>query len=106
MNGVECDRQANRRSLGCFPDGKIGFPSMHVAANRCRRQIPQYQREMREKANLTQRELADKIDQSQWWIARSETGSRRIDVAEFIEFCLGCGVEPARALTELTRLRR
>jgi hypothetical protein len=27
-------------------------------------------------------------------VARSESGSRRIDVAEFIEFCVGCGVAP------------
>jgi len=40
------------------------------------------------------------------WVARSETGSRRLDVAEFVEFCLGCRVDPAKALTELARLRR
>jgi len=39
-------------------------------------------------------------------MARSETGSRRIDVAEFIEFCGGCGVEPAKAITDLMPLRR
>jgi hypothetical protein len=39
-------------------------------------------------------------------VARSETGSRRIDVAEFIEFCAGCRVVPAAALVELMKLRR
>jgi ribosome-binding protein aMBF1 (putative translation factor) len=70
------------------------------------RKVPSYLREMREKAGLTQRELADRIKQDQWWVARSETGSRRLDVAEFVEFCLGCGVVPAEALTELARRRR
>jgi hypothetical protein len=51
-------------------------------------------------------ELTDRIKQSQWWVARSETGSRRIDVAEFIEFCVGCGVDPAAALTDLAKRRR
>lgn len=70
------------------------------------RRVPPYLRELRRRAGLTQRELARRIGQSQWWIARSETGSRRLDVAEFVEFCLGCGVSPAEALTELTKMRR
>jgi hypothetical protein len=39
-------------------------------------------------------------------VARSEIGSRRLDVAEFVEFCIGCKVSPADALTELARLRK
>lgn len=70
------------------------------------RRVPPFLREMRERAGLTQRQLAAKIGQSQWWVARSETGSRRLDVAEFVEFCCGCGLNPAEALTELTRRRR
>ena len=50
------------------------------------KKVPAFLRTMREKAGLTQRELADRIKQSQWWVARSETGSRRLDIAEFIEF--------------------
>jgi transcriptional regulator with XRE-family HTH domain len=70
------------------------------------KKVPAFLREMRKSADLTQRQLADRIKQSQWWVARSETGSRRIDVAEFIEFCVGCGVEPAGALTDLAKRRR
>jgi len=70
------------------------------------RRVPRFLREMREKAGLTQRQLADRIDQDQWWVARSETGSRRVDVAEFIEFCMGCRVEPLKALSELSKQRR
>jgi len=50
--------------------------------------------------------FADRIGQSQWWVARSESGSRRLDVAEFIEFCIGCRVAPPGALVELMKLRR
>ena len=67
------------------------------------RKVPGFLRELRTKAGLTQRELAEKIEQSQWWVARSESGSRRIDVAEFVLFCEGCGVEPAKTLTALRK---
>ncbi|HEY7116644.1 MAG TPA: helix-turn-helix transcriptional regulator [Tepidisphaeraceae bacterium] len=70
------------------------------------RKVPPYLRKLREEAGLTQRELAASIGQSQWWVARSETGSRRLDVAEFIDFCAGCGVEPTYALRNLMKLRR
>jgi transcriptional regulator with XRE-family HTH domain len=70
------------------------------------RKVPPFLRKMREEAGLTQRQLADRIKQDQWWVARSETGSRRLDVAEFIEFCIGCRVSPSEALMELARLRR
>jgi transcriptional regulator with XRE-family HTH domain len=70
------------------------------------KKVPVFLREMREKADLTQRQLADRIKQSQWWVARSETGSRRLDVSEFVEFCIGCGVNPAQALTDLAKQRR
>jgi transcriptional regulator with XRE-family HTH domain len=68
--------------------------------------VPPFLRGLRKKAGLTQRQLADQIGQSQWWVARSESGSRRIDVAEFIEFCIGCRIAPASALVELMKLRR
>ncbi len=70
------------------------------------RKVPAFLRELRESAQLTQRELAERIAQSQWWVARCEMGSRRIDVAEFVEFCVGCGRNPAEALSELTKRRR
>jgi len=70
------------------------------------RKVPTFLQAMRERAKLTQRQLAAKIKQPQWWVARIETGSRRIDVAEFILYCEGCGVEPAEALRRLATLRR
>jgi transcriptional regulator with XRE-family HTH domain len=70
------------------------------------RTIPPLLRQMREKAGLTQRQLAAKIRQPQWWVHRNEIGSRRVDVAEFVEVCRGCGVDPAAALTELAQKRR
>lgn len=68
------------------------------------RRVPEFLREVREAAGLTQRELAQRIDRTQWWVARCETGSRRLDVAEFILWCDGCRVAPAEALQRLRRL--
>src|SRR3954469_14871140 len=67
------------------------------------RKAPPFLRALRQSAGLTQRQLAGRIGQTQWWVARSEAGSRRLDVAEFVEFCLGCA-NPATALTELAKL--
>ncbi len=70
------------------------------------RKVPSFLQGMREKAGLTQRDLAARIKQSQWWVHRSESGSRRLDVAEFIEFCVGCGVDPTKAIKDLMSRRR
>lgn len=49
--------------------------------------------EKREAAGLTQTDLADKIGEYQSWVARLESGQRRVDVIEFeklaevLEFC-------------------
>ncbi|MCL2641256.1 MAG: helix-turn-helix domain-containing protein [Phycisphaerales bacterium] len=67
------------------------------------RKVPPLLRQMREDANLTQRQLAAKLRKPQWWVARIETGSRRIDVTEFIFFCRGCGHDSATALRQLSR---
>jgi len=63
--------------------------------------VPPFLRGMREAAKLTQRQLAATTRRPQWWVARIETGSRRVDIAEFIEWCTGCGKDPAETLTEL-----
>lgn len=56
--------------------------------------VPQLLRELRESAGLTQRQLAEKVAQPQSWVHKSESGTRRVDVAEFCEWCAACGVTP------------
>lgn len=63
--------------------------------------VPPFLRELRERVGLTQRELADRIGESQWWVHRSEIGSRRVDVAEFVQWCRGCGLEPDEMMRQL-----
>jgi len=42
--------------------------------------------EAREQANLTQREAALRLGRSQSFVAKSESGERRVDVVELAEF--------------------
>ena len=70
------------------------------------RNVPDFLRRLREQAGLSQRELAERIGESQWWVHRGEIGSRRVDVAEFIVWCRGCGVEPGETLRQLAKTQR
>ena len=70
------------------------------------RKVPPLLRQMRESAGLTQRELATKIGKTQSWVFKSESASRRVDISEFLEWCLGCGVEPVDAFRKLAGVRR
>jgi transcriptional regulator with XRE-family HTH domain len=65
------------------------------------RKVPTFMKKLREDAKLTQRDLAARTGKTQWWVTRIETGSRRIDVAEFIEWCRGCDMNATAMLSKL-----
>lgn len=67
--------------------------------------LPGMLREMRETAGLTQREFAKKLSVTHVWVHKSEVGDRRVDIAEFIDWCLACNVEPEKVLRRLRQLR-
>ena len=52
----------------------------------------------REAAGLTQSQLAEKIGEYQSFVARLESGQRRIDVIEFLELASILGFDPAKAI--------
>ena len=56
-------------------------------------------RELREEAGLTQRELGRALRKPQSWVYNCETGNRRVDIAEFVDWCKACEVDPIDALT-------
>jgi transcriptional regulator with XRE-family HTH domain len=56
----------------------------------------------REKADLTQQEVADRLGRPQSFMAKVESGERRIDVIEFLEIC---GILHADALGILRQVR-
>lgn len=70
------------------------------------RKVPTMLRRLRESAELTQRDLAVRLSKSQPWVHKSEIGERRVDISEFIEWVIACGVEPEKAFRELLRPRR
>ena len=65
------------------------------------RQVPLFLRSLREEAELTQRELGAKLGRPQSWVYNCETGNRRVDIAEFWEWCDACGVAAAEAIKRL-----
>lgn len=57
--------------------------------------------EKREAAGLTQSDLAAKLGEYQSFVARLESGQRRVDVVEFLELAEVLGFDPCAALDDL-----
>lgn len=55
----------------------------------------------REKAGLTQQELADRLERPQSFVAKYEGGERRIDVVEFVAIARALEFDAARAVREI-----
>ena len=62
-------------------------------------------RKMREEAGLTQRELAKRLRLTHSLVHNCEAAERRIDVMEFVDWCVACGRDPLEALKEMLRRR-
>jgi transcriptional regulator with XRE-family HTH domain len=58
-------------------------------------------RAIREKAGLSQRDLAAKLGVPHSWVAKVEAGERRIDVIELDWFAAACGEDAARLISRL-----
>lgn len=68
--------------------------------------MPDFLRSLREEAGLTQRELGESLGKPHSWIYNSETGNRRVDVAEFADWAEACGVDPQAAFDSLFGAKR
>lgn len=58
-------------------------------------------RSAREAADLTQIELAEKLDASQSFVSKCERGERRLDVIELRLWCAALGVSLSEFVTSL-----
>jgi transcriptional regulator with XRE-family HTH domain len=58
----------------------------------------------REAARMTQAELAARLGQYQSFVARLESGQRRVDVVEFVRLAETLGFDPAKAIAALKKL--
>lgn len=52
---------------------------------------------------MTQAELAKRLGEYQSFVARLESGQRRVDVVEFMDLAEALGFDPARAITALRK---
>lgn len=58
---------------------------------------------LRKSAGLTQRVLASRLGVSASWVAKVETGERRLDILEFYRVCVCCGRDPSSVAKKLFR---
>ena len=66
-------------------------------------QLRQHLRAMRQQAGLTQAALAARLNRTQQWVYKCESGERRLDVLEFMEIADAIGFDPADFLTSLRK---
>ena len=59
--------------------------------------------ERREALGMTQTQLADRLGEYQSFVARLESGQRRVDVVEFLELAEVLGLDAGRALAVLRK---
>ena len=70
---------------------------------RAYQKLPSFLRQLREEADLAQRDVGDKLGKPQSWVYNCETGNRRVDVTEFIAWAEACGVDPKTAFNRLLK---
>ncbi len=60
----------------------------------------------RERAGLSQRELGGRLGVPHSWVAKVESGERRVDLVEFCWFVSACGLDPLGVFESLLRDKR
>lgn len=63
-------------------------------------------RELRQKADLRQQDVADLIDEPQSFVSKYESGERRLDVLELREVCQALGTSLAQFVGQLEKRLR
>lgn len=62
--------------------------------------------ENRKTVGLTQNDLAQKMERPQSFVAKVETGERRLDVVEYVEWFMALGVAPGPSLERVEKTIR
>lgn len=58
----------------------------------------------RKKARIKQTQLAKQLGRSQTWVARMESGGRRIDVVEYLALAKVIGFNPVKVIKQLAKI--
>lgn len=74
--------------------------SLHTAAHR---EMVSAAIALRRAAGLTQRQLAERLGREQNFVARVETGQRRVDLVEWVMLCRACDADPAVEVSRLVK---
>jgi transcriptional regulator with XRE-family HTH domain len=61
--------------------------------------------EKRKKAALTQATVAERLGRYQSYVATVESGQRRVDVVEFLDFAEAIGFDPRDAIKQLAAMK-
>jgi len=73
---------------------------------------PEYQHlrrllvEARERAGLTQGQVAARLKRAQSFVSKYEQGERRLDVVEFVHVCNALEINAARVLADVIKARK
>jgi transcriptional regulator with XRE-family HTH domain len=62
-------------------------------------------KERRQRAGLTQRQVATKVGRPQRFISQIETGSHRVTVVELLELAAAIGFDPMAALRRVAKAK-
>ena len=63
-------------------------------------------KERRQRAEMSQQQVADKIGRAQTFVSAVERGQHRLSVLEFLELSEAIGFDPAAAIRRLSKTER
>ena len=76
---------------------------MKAQHNKAYKALPPMLKEMREQANMSQRDIGKILNKPQSYIYNCECLNRRLDITEFILWSKACGVDPKKAFAKLLK---
>jgi len=63
--------------------------------------LRQHLKSLRQAAELSQTELADRIGEDQSYVSKIERGERYVDLLFYMDWCRACGIEPDMGMKSL-----
>lgn len=87
--------------MGSRPSRKPG-PQHRPAYRQLCRQLKAW----REESGLTQRALAEKLGVVYSYVAKCESGGRRMDPLEYAAWCKACGIDQAPAIEAIWKKQK